>query len=46
MKLPEGVAGKSLQYLVSGAKAAVRVKEGWVSFEVKSILDHEVIVLS
>ena len=45
LKLPEGVAGKSLQYLVSGAKAAVRVKEGWISFEVKSILDHEVIVV-
>jgi hypothetical protein len=46
VKLPEDVKGHAAQLLVSGARAAAGVKQGWAVFEVKSILDHEVIVIS
>jgi len=46
VKLPEGVSGKRLLLAVSGAPAPpVRRQGGWAEFEVKSILDHEVVVL-
>jgi hypothetical protein len=46
VKLPAGVHGKTLRALVSNQVIPVVVKDGWASFEVKSILDHEVVVLS
>jgi len=46
VKLIPGVAGKNLQLLVSGQKLAGVVNNGWCQFEIKSILDHEVIVIS
>jgi hypothetical protein len=46
VKLPDDVKGRSVQHLVSGAKAVAGVKQGWATFEVKSILDHEVLVIS
>jgi hypothetical protein len=46
VKLPNDVSGKSLNLLVSGQKVSPSVNNGWVSFEVKSILDHEVVVLA
>ena len=46
VKLPQGVHAKSLRLLVSNQPVASTLKNGWVSFEVKSILDHEVVVLA
>jgi Hypothetical glycosyl hydrolase 6 len=46
LKLPNDVPGRRAQYLVSNAKAAVAVRQGWAIFEVKSVLDHEVIVIT
>jgi hypothetical protein len=46
LKLPAGVSGRTARRLVSAGPAAVGVKDGWAEFAVKSILDHEVIVVS
>jgi hypothetical protein len=46
LKLPEGVRGSSIELLVSGGKAAGSPHQGWMTFEVKSIADHEVAVIS
>jgi hypothetical protein len=46
IKLPEDVRGKSLRLLVSGRKRSVAVAKGWGRFELDSLLDHEVAVLS
>jgi hypothetical protein len=46
VKLPEDVSGTAIQYLVSGTKTPLRVEKSWVTFEVKSIADHEVVVIS
>ena len=46
VKLPDDVRGRAAQYLVSGAKPAVAVRQGWATFEVKSVAEHEVVVLS
>jgi hypothetical protein len=45
VKLPEDVKARTVHHLVSGAKAPAAVKQGWATFEVKSILDHEVVVI-
>ena len=45
VRLPKDVRGASVQFLVAAAKSAAAVKDGWASFEVKSILDHEVAVI-
>jgi len=42
---PQDIQPKALKMLVSGATQAVTTREGLVQFEVKSILDHEVVVL-
>jgi hypothetical protein len=46
VKLPPGIAARSAKLLVSAASALVTVSRGWAEFPVKSILDHEVVVLS
>jgi hypothetical protein len=46
VKLPKSVSGKNLKQLVSNQKISASVANGYAVFEVKSILDHEVIVLS
>jgi hypothetical protein len=46
VKLPEDVKGHIAQLLVSGGKAVASVKQGWAAFEVKSIFDHEVVVIT
>jgi Hypothetical glycosyl hydrolase 6 len=46
VKLPQGIAGRSAKLLVSAASTPVTVNQGWAEFPVKSILDHEVVVLS
>jgi hypothetical protein len=46
IKLPAAVAGRTARRLVSVGAAAVAVRQGWAELQVKSILDHEVVVLS
>ena len=46
VKLPEGVRGTNIELLVSGGKTAAASRQGWAAFEVKSIADHEVAVIS
>jgi hypothetical protein len=46
VKLPAGVSGKGLRLLVAGHSASVSVNNGWASFEVKSVTDHEVALLT
>jgi hypothetical protein len=46
VKLPEGVQGKNLKLLVANQQVLTSVKNGWVSFEIRSILDHEVVVIA
>lgn len=45
IRVPEGVSGNTLRLLVSGEKISLSTQGGWSRFELKSILDHEVIVL-
>jgi hypothetical protein len=45
VKLPEDVKGRAVEYLVSGAKATAGTRQGWATFGVKSVADHEVIVI-
>ncbi|HEY3839232.1 MAG TPA: alpha-amylase family protein, partial [Bryobacteraceae bacterium] len=46
LKMPQDVHGRGAQFLVSDAKPSVGLSGGWATFEVKSIVDHEVVVLS
>lgn len=46
VKLPAGVSGKSARLLVSKQKMPARIVSNSIQFEIKSILDHEVIVIS
>ena len=46
VKLPVGVGGKKGQLLVSNKPVPVKVVSRYATFEIKSILDHEVIVIS
>jgi hypothetical protein len=46
IKLPKGVAGKTCRTLVDTQKILPKVKDGIVRFEIKSVLDHEVLVIS
>jgi len=45
MKWPERGAGNHALLTVSGGMVPLRKHAGWANFEVKSVLDHEVIVL-
>jgi len=46
VKLPRGVPGRSAKLLVSMGTLPVAARQGWVEFEVKSVLDHEVVVVA
>ena len=46
VKLPKSVSGRNLKMLVSNQNAAATVSNGFGVFTIKSILDHEVIVIS
>ena len=46
IKLPEDVTGKIHQLLVSKQNISAEIKDGWVSFTIPSITDHEVVVVS
>jgi hypothetical protein len=45
VKLPDDVRARSAQFLVSAAKPTMTVRQGWATFEVKSVADHEVVVV-
>lgn len=45
IKLPADVRGKRTRLLVSGKAATIRTTAGWSRFEIKSILDHETVVI-
>jgi hypothetical protein len=46
VKLPKSVPGRNLRTLVSNGKIPGTVAAGFVEFQIKSILDHEVVVIS
>ena len=46
VKLTDGVSGTSARLLVAESSAACVVADGWATFEVPRILDHEVVVLA
>jgi hypothetical protein len=46
VKLTEDVRGKNVKLLVAGQKLPGAVKSGWSHFQINSILDHEVVVLT
>jgi Hypothetical glycosyl hydrolase 6 len=46
VQVPEGVVGRSAQLLVAEQTTPLSIDDGWAEFEVKAILDHEVIVVS
>ena len=45
VRLPKEVRGGAVRLLVSTAPAAASVADGWCTFTVRSILDHEVAVI-
>jgi hypothetical protein len=45
VKLPADVRGKRARLLVSGGNTPASVSKGWCSFDVRSILDHEIVVI-
>jgi hypothetical protein len=46
IKLSSGVSGRTAKRLVSLGAQTVTTRQGWADLEVKSILDHEVLVVS
>jgi hypothetical protein len=46
VKLPQDVKGKNLIMQVSNQKLIADVSNGWAQFTIKSVLDHELIVIS
>jgi hypothetical protein len=45
VQLPQDVRGGHAECLVVARKLAVSVREKWAAFELRSVLDHEVVVL-
>jgi hypothetical protein len=45
VELPRGFAPASAALLVAGESAPVAVRNGWAAFEVKRVLDHEVVAI-
>jgi hypothetical protein len=45
-KLPDGIAGNKLRLLVTEKEIPLSTSDGWSSFTVNSITDHEVAVIS
>lgn len=46
VRLPEDVRGRRPGLLVGNQKISAAVKNGWSHFEIKSVLDHEVVVIT
>jgi hypothetical protein len=45
VKLPEGLQGTGVRSLISGRTISATKKAGLITFEVRSLLDHEVMVI-
>jgi len=45
VRLPADLRGRNVRLLVSGRRTALTTVDGWVRFELASILDHEVAVI-
>jgi hypothetical protein len=46
VRLPRGATARRVRLLVSGAAGKLEVKADWAAFEVRSLLDHELAVIS
>jgi hypothetical protein len=46
LKLPENVRGNNLRLLVSGLNISGDSVKGWTQFEINSLTDHEVVVIT
>jgi hypothetical protein len=46
VRLPEGVAVDMVQLLVAEKTVEMTLEDGWVAFEIASVTDHEVVVVS
>jgi hypothetical protein len=46
VKRPLGIRGKAVRLLVSAENSRAATERDWSAFQIKSVLDHEVIVLS
>jgi len=45
VRLPAGMRGNRIQLLVSKTSTKAAVKNGWLHFDVPTVLDHEVAVI-
>ena len=45
VRIPEGISPRSIRLLVSGSELTPAVDNGWCTFEVGSVKDHEVAVI-
>jgi hypothetical protein len=46
IKLPEGVRCRGARLTVAGGAVPVKTNQGWVEFALRSILEHEMVVVS
>lgn len=46
VRLPEKMRGKNVQLKVSNEKIDTTVTKGWTAFTIKSLLDHELVIIS
>src|SRR5690625_4838148 len=46
IKIPNDVLGNTVRLLVSDQSISSKIESGWCSFEIDSVLDHEVVVIS
>ena len=46
VQLPDGLDGRSGRLLVAGGDVRVDVTDGWATFELATVLDHEVVVIA
>ena len=46
VQLSDDVPGKAARFLVSERQVAMSLENGWVRFDVPSVTDHEVVVIS
>jgi Hypothetical glycosyl hydrolase 6 len=46
LKLPKDLRGKNVRSIVTDQKISGAERNGWISFEIKSIFDHEVVVIT
>src|SRR5664280_331410 len=46
VRLPGGTSGRKIRSLVTNDSFKPKLKQGWVRFEVETILDHEVVLIT